>query len=119
MERQALRGLLSNSGKVFECVDESFDGDGKIRHARCVAHPALPRKPRQFPEARILRHPAFPGPALATQAPGCCVSPGRTKSPWRQPGATDPATLKNRLPGYGLVVAAPWLTSKSWVPLSR
>ena len=32
MEREALRGFLSNTGKMFEGVDQSFNGGGKIRH---------------------------------------------------------------------------------------
>jgi hypothetical protein len=37
MKRQALRGFLANSGEMFQLIDESFDGSGKIRHAACVA----------------------------------------------------------------------------------
>ena len=32
MEREALRGFLSDTGKMFESVDQSFNGGGKIRH---------------------------------------------------------------------------------------
>ena len=32
MKREALRGFLSDAGKMFQCVDQSFDGGGKIRH---------------------------------------------------------------------------------------
>ena len=39
MKRQALRGLLANSGEMLQFIDESFDGSGKIRHAACVAQP--------------------------------------------------------------------------------
>ena len=34
---QPLRGLLANSGKMFQFIDESFDGSSKIGHAACVA----------------------------------------------------------------------------------
>jgi hypothetical protein len=37
VKRQALRGLLANSWEVFQLIDESFDGSGKVRHAACVA----------------------------------------------------------------------------------
>ncbi len=37
MERQPLRGFLSDAGQVFQFIDESFNRSGKIRHAPCVA----------------------------------------------------------------------------------
>src|SRR5437899_12471226 len=39
MKRQALGGLLANSGEMLQLIDESFDGSGKIGHAACVAYP--------------------------------------------------------------------------------
>ena len=32
MKREALRGFLSDAGKMFQSVDQSFNGGGKIRH---------------------------------------------------------------------------------------
>jgi hypothetical protein len=32
MERETLRGLLADSGKMFQSIDESFYWGGKIRH---------------------------------------------------------------------------------------
>jgi len=34
---QPLRGLLANSGEMFQLIDESFDGSSKIGHPACVA----------------------------------------------------------------------------------
>jgi hypothetical protein len=33
IKREALRGLLADSRKMFQCVNESFNRSGKIRHA--------------------------------------------------------------------------------------
>jgi hypothetical protein len=43
-----LRGFLADSGEMLQCVDKSFNGSGKIRHARCVAQGETPRKPSKL-----------------------------------------------------------------------